>query len=55
MMMSDPEKTVEELKKEIFDAYGEATNGRYIDRWVNVTKILEDAVETYGEPEWDDE
>ena len=44
------EQAVESLKKVIFDAYGEVTNGQYVDRWTRTAKRLEDALEEYGEP-----
>ncbi len=47
------EETIELLKQVIFDAYGEVTNGQYVDRWTRTAKRLEDALEQYGEPEHD--
>ena len=44
------EETIELLKQVIFDAYGEVTNGQYVDRWTRTAKRLEDALEEYGEP-----
>ena len=46
----DPEETIQGLKKVIWEAYGEVTNGRYVDRWIRTKEILENGLEEYGYP-----
>ena len=52
--VNQPEdETVEALKMVIWRAYGEVTNGRYVDRLIRTKQILEDALEEYGHPDYD--
>jgi len=44
---------IEELRMVIWEAYGEVTNGRFVDRWTRTAKILEDALNEHGWPSHD--